>query len=128
MAKLGYKAVRVYRDGSRRSLYRFVSDTLSCTALEYTQGHRTTRPKACGPMAVFTRLKNAVAFSTDCNTEVWGIEYEPSSDHSLWDCDISLAAALGVAGTGLFPHFLTQSECPPGTDFADSVTLLKRVF
>lgn len=92
--------------------------------VEYQINKATERPKDCGPLALFSRIEAALNFKRDMDlgtfneeNHVFECEYTPSKDNLLWMVtDYSELRELSV------------EKLPPGTIFADSITLLKRVY
>ena len=99
-------------------------DGFSCC---YYEARATMRPPLCGPLAVFTKYRNAISFVRMLETcysftshiikphfRVVRCLYAPSVDRFLWMNDG-------------FRNRRTMNGFPCGTDFADAVVLQEKV-
>ena len=103
----GYKVVYRDMDGTLKS-------TVSCTYTRYAVGE-WARPKAAdGPLAVFDNLGNALHYAGP-KWEVYECEYIPSQSQQLWHW-------------GFYGRYEALCILPPGTQFANAVKLLKKVY
>jgi len=83
--------------------------------VRYAIGETTSRPKGCGPLAVFDTLDHAAAFLVE-NTN--GFPY-----HAIFECHIrkSRATKLWTSNDSI------SGWLPTGTILANTVTPLRRV-
>jgi len=110
---LGYKVVRlIYGDDDEiryRSAYKLGNPVY------YEIGKKTNRPDNCGPLAVFDLLVYASSFmreSSNGKFVIFECDYEPTTGKKeLW-CE---------------SHKIRILKLPLGTNFADSVTLIRRL-
>lgn len=106
----GYKVVRVKENG-------FYFSVVSACIMVYKIGMLVNRIKKNGPLSVFEQLANAVHFASMYRgVAIFECEYKPSKDKYFWRINYE-----GVK------RYIFCNFVPKGTNFAESVKLIRRV-
>ena len=136
--KVGYKVVRVFEHNALMCISNFdrISGrpelrscnsvvSRSANSLRYIVGRWTRRDEGHGPMALFTKLKDAKRMLRQCGNLLWiyRCEYVPSTETKLWYRDIPSPAVETLQTLGLE----YARSMFPGTVLADAIKLTERV-
>jgi hypothetical protein len=86
--KIGYKIVSVWNG----KYYSWMSYPDEDDCVEYRIG-KTSKPRSgCGPLCIFSKLRNArdsVNIFTDIKCIIFKVQYVPSKENSVWTQDDS---------------------------------------